>query len=74
MCDVRSGDCLTQKRFCVEVQTIQRHKKWDKPLWCVEASTSANLVNAVHKGMDLTPLKFLQQLHEVQVYPSKGNW
>jgi len=74
MCDVRSGDCLTQKRSCVWVQTVQRHKKWDTPLWCVEASTSANLVNAVHKGMEWTPLKFLQQLHERQVYPSKGKW
>jgi hypothetical protein len=40
----------------------------------VKASTSVNLVNAVQEGMEWTPLKFLQQLHEVQIYPSKGKW
>ena len=74
MSDVRSGDSLTQKRSFVGVQTVQRRKKWDTPLWRVEASTSANLVNAVQKGMEWTPLKFLQHLHEVQVYPSIGKW
>jgi hypothetical protein len=58
----------------VGVQTVQRHKKWDTSLWCAEASTSANLVNAVHKGMAWTSLKFFQHLHEVQLYPSKGKW
>jgi hypothetical protein len=56
MCDVRSGDCLTQKRSFVGVQTVQRHRKWDTPLWCVEASTSADIVNAVHEGMDLSTI------------------
>jgi len=70
MCDVRSGDCLTQKGSCVGVQTVQRYKMWDTPLWCVEARTSANLVNAVHYRMEWTPLKCYMRCRYI---PAKAN-